>query len=75
MDASEGPMNGARRRHRWLASFVAATMTKVAACPGVPADRTKLTVYPDLFHDGWDQAYSGSIGDDIDAWMLSFSKP
>ena len=50
-------------------------MTKLAACPGVTADRAKLTVYPDLFHDGWDQAYSGSLGDDIYTWMLGFSKP
>ena len=50
-------------------------MTKLAACPGVTADRAKLTVYPDLGHDGWDQAYSGSLGDDIYTWMLGFSKP
>ena len=50
-------------------------MTDLAACPGVTADRAKLTVYPDLFHDGWDQAYSGSLGDDIYTWMLGFSKP
>lgn len=31
--------------------------------------------YPDLGHDGWDQAYSGSRGDDIYTWMLGFSKP
>ena len=50
-------------------------MTKLAACPGVPADRARLTVYPDLTHDGWDQAYSGSLGDDIYTWMLAFSRP
>ena len=50
-------------------------MTNLAACPGVPTDRAKLTVYPDLFHDGWDQAYSGSLGDNIYEWMLGFSKP
>ena len=50
-------------------------MTKLVACPGVTADRAKLTVYPDLGHDGWDQAYSGSRGDDIYEWMLGFSKP
>ena len=50
-------------------------MTNVAACPGVTADRAKLTGYPGLFHEGWDQAYSGSLGDDIYAWMLGFSKP
>ena len=42
---------------------------------GVPADQAKLTVYPDLCHDGWDQAYSGSLGDDIYTWMLGFSRP
>ena len=47
----------------------------LAACPGVPAEEAKLTIYPDLFHDGWDQAYSGSLGDDIYSWMLGFSKP
>jgi len=47
----------------------------LAACPGVPADEAKLTIYPELFHDGWDQAYSGSLGDDIYSWMLGFSKP
>ena len=26
-------------------------------------------------HDGWDQAYTGSLGDDIYTWMLGFSKP
>jgi hypothetical protein len=52
-----------------------ATMTNLAACSGVPADEARLTVYPDLFHDGWDQAYSGSLGDDIYTWMLGFSKP
>ena len=50
-------------------------MTNLAACPGVTADRAQLTVYPGLFHEGWDQAYSGSLGDDIYKWMLSFSKP
>ena len=33
-----------------------------------------LTVYPDLTHDGWNQAYSGALGDDIYTWMLAFSK-
>jgi hypothetical protein len=52
-------------------------MTNLAACPGVPAAQAKLTVYPDLDppHNGWDQAYSGSLGDDIYTWMLAFSKP
>ena len=51
------------------------TMTDLQACPGVPANRAQLTVYPGLYHDGWDQAYSGSLGDDIYTWMLGFSKP
>ena len=51
------------------------TMTDLQACPGVPANRSQLTVYPGLYHDGWDQAYSGSLGDDIYTWMLGFSKP
>jgi len=50
-------------------------LTELAACPGVPADRARLTVYPGLFHDGWDQGYSGSLGDDIYTWMLAFSRP
>jgi hypothetical protein len=50
-------------------------MTNLAGCPGVSANRAQLTVYPGLFHDGWDQAYSGSLGDDIYEWMLGFSKP
>jgi hypothetical protein len=50
-------------------------MTNVRACPGVDPDDARLTVYPGLFHDGWDQAYSGSLGDDIYAWMLSYSNP
>ena len=36
-------------------------------------DRARLSIYPDLYHDGWDQAYSGSEGDDIYSWMLSFT--
>jgi len=51
-----------------------APMTGLAACPGVTADRAKLTVYPGLFHEGWDQAYSGSLGDDSYTWMLGLSK-
>jgi predicted esterase len=51
------------------------TMTNLAGCPGVPANRAMLTVYPDLDHQGWDQAYSGSRGEDIYSWMLGFSKP
>ena len=50
------------------------TMHNLQACAGVPANRAKLTIYPDLFHEGWDQAYSGAFGDDIYTWMLGFSK-
>jgi hypothetical protein len=50
-------------------------LTDLRGCQGVSAERAKLTVYPDLTHDGWDQAYSGSLGDDIYTWMLGFSRP
>jgi hypothetical protein len=50
-------------------------MTNLAACPGVPADQARLTVNPDLPHEAWDPAYSGSLGDDIYTWMLAFSTP
>jgi len=50
-------------------------ITNVRACPGVTPERAKLTIYPDLGHDGWDQAYSGSLGDDIYSWMLGITKP
>jgi len=50
------------------------TMADLATC-GVPANRTKLTMFPDLDHAGWDEAYSGSRGADIYSWMLSFRKP
>ena len=49
-------------------------MTNLAACPGVPANRARLTVYPDLPHEAWDPAYSGSRGDDIYTWMSAFSR-
>jgi hypothetical protein len=50
-------------------------LTALQACPGVPADQAKLTVYPDRDHNSWDPAYSGSEGDDIYSWMLGFSQP
>lgn len=50
-------------------------MTRLAVCPGVSPERAKLTVYDGLYHDGWDEAYSGSRGDDIYSWMLGFSRP
>jgi dienelactone hydrolase len=49
-------------------------MDALAGC-GVPANQRLETIYPDLFHDGWDQAYSGSRGEDIYSWMLGFSLP
>lgn len=42
----------------------------LAACPGASPDRARLSVYPGLTHDGWDQANSGELGDDIYSWML-----
>jgi hypothetical protein len=43
---------------------------------GVPTERADLTVYDlGLGHGGWDEAYSGSQGQDIYTWMLGFSKP
>lgn len=50
-------------------------MTNLAACPGVPAEGAKLTVYPERDHNSWDPAYDGEFGDDIYSWMLGFSKP
>lgn len=49
-------------------------MTALAACPGVDPERARLTLYPDLGHEGWDQAYSGSLGDDIYGWMLQHKR-
>ena len=49
-------------------------MDALAVC-GVPPNERRETTYPDLFHDGWDQAYSGSLGDDIYSWMLGYSLP
>ena len=42
---------------------------------GVPAERAKLTVYPDRDHNSWDPAYGGANGDDIYSWMLGFTNP
>ena len=50
-------------------------LTALQACPGVPADEAKLTVYPDRDHNSWDPAYGGANGDDIYAWMLGFTNP
>ena len=51
-----------------------ATMHHIQDCDGGPSNRAKLTVYPGLYHDGWNQAYSGSEGQDIYTWMLGFHK-
>jgi len=50
-------------------------ITALSGCPGVTSDRAKLSIYSELpeLHDGWNQAYSGSEGDDIYSWMLSYS--
>jgi dienelactone hydrolase len=50
-------------------------MEALAACPGVPADEAKLTVYPDRDHNSWDPAYGGADGNDIYSWMLGFTNP
>ncbi|WP_243073510.1 hypothetical protein [Microbacterium sp. SS28] len=49
-------------------------ITALSGCPGVSSDRAKLSIYPGLMHDGWDQAYSGSAGDDIYSWMLDYTR-
>lgn len=50
-------------------------MNNLRTVCGASSNRAKLTIYPGLYHDGWDQAYSGSLGDDIYSWMLGFSRP
>ena len=50
-------------------------MTALQDDCGVPADRAKLTVYPDRDHNSWDPAYGGANGDDIYSWMLDFTSP
>ena len=51
-------------------------ITSLRGCPGVTPDRAKLSIYSGLpeTHDGWDQAYSGSQGDDIYSWMLAYTR-
>ena len=51
------------------------TIDALSGCPGVTPDRARLSVYPGLMHEGWDQAYSGSAGDDIYGWMLTHVRP
>jgi hypothetical protein len=50
-------------------------MTNLQACPGVNADRARLTVYADVGHEAWNPAYDGQNGDDIYSWMLGFTHP
>ncbi|WP_461472423.1 carboxylesterase family protein [Microbacterium sp. HJ5] len=50
------------------------TIEGISGCPGVTPDRVQLSIYPGLMHEGWDQAYSGSEGDDIYSWMLSYTR-
>ncbi|HEX5856706.1 MAG TPA: hypothetical protein VFY91_01220 [Microbacterium sp.] len=49
-------------------------ITSLQQCPGVAEDQAKLSIYPGVFHDSWDAAYSGSAGDDIYSWMLGFTR-
>jgi hypothetical protein len=50
-------------------------MRALQACPGVAADRARLTVFPDGDHAGMrDPAYGGAAGD-IYEWMLRFTSP
>ena len=50
-------------------------LTALQACPGVPANEARLTVYPDRDHNSWDPAYGGANGNDIYDWMLGFTNP
>jgi predicted peptidase len=50
-------------------------MDNLAACPGVPANQARLTVYPGLTHDGWDFFFNESPAAEIYTWMLGFSRP
>ena len=49
-------------------------LTALQACPGVPANEAKLTVFPDRDHNSWDPAYGGADGSIFD-WMLGFTTP
>jgi predicted esterase len=50
-------------------------LTALQACPGVPADQARLTVFPERDHNSWDPAYGGADGIDIYSWMLGFTNP
>jgi hypothetical protein len=43
------------------------------SCPSPPAKDLRLTTYPDVGHDSANHVYSGSQGQDIYTWMLSFT--
>jgi predicted peptidase len=49
-------------------------IANLRTCPGIDHDRARVTLYPDFFHEGWDEAYSGALGDDIYSWMLSHAR-
>jgi hypothetical protein len=48
-------------------------ITSLNGCPGVDPERAKLSIYP-VDHNAWDPAYSGSAGDDIYSWMLTYTR-
>ncbi len=45
------------------------------ACTNPAAVDAKLTLYPGVGHNSWDQTYNLSSGNDIYAWMLGYTKP
>lgn len=47
-------------------------ITSLKECPGATPEAPKLSIYP-AGHESWDQAFSGSEGDDIYSWMLAFA--
>jgi predicted esterase len=49
------------------------TINTLRTCPAPPAKELRLTLYPQVDHDSWDHAYSGSQGQDIYGWMLGFT--
>ncbi|UWF76675.1 MULTISPECIES: hypothetical protein [Microbacterium] len=50
------------------------TVGAVSGCPGATPDSAMLSIYAELGHEGWDQAYSGSEGDDIYSWLLAHER-
>jgi Dienelactone hydrolase family len=49
------------------------TIGALQTCPTPPAQDLRLTIYPQVDHNSWDHAYSGSQGQDIYGWMLGFT--